>query len=687
MLSLNQVTKTFGTQTLFENLDLKLDPNSRIGLIGRNGCGKSTILKMIAGIEEPTSGSLYRMPGLRVGYLSQEPQVTLTNTLEEEIRTAFVMVNALLEQEQKLVDALQIPDLTPEMQGKYLDQLDQVLQDLERFEARSVDARIGRVLKGLSFTQEDQKRLVSEFSGGWQMRINLAKILLEPPDLFILDEPTNHLDLEACEWLESYLKQFKGAVVVVSHDRRFLDQVTTEIAEIELGELTLWPGNYSTHLVNKAEMIEQLQESAERQDKELAKQQAFINRFRASATRSTQAKSREKLMAKVERIATLQTDKRQMRVHFTMKHTSGRQVYAFKNISKSYGDKVLFHQQDAEIQRTQRIFLLGPNGCGKTTLLKLILDLESLDEGEIKPGHQVLTGYFSQNQLETLDPNLTIFETMYNACPHMSESQVRAMLGRFLFTGDDARKVVSVLSGGEKSKLALATLMAEGPNTLLLDEPTNHMDISAKEVLEDAFLEYPGTIFCISHDRYFIQTLATNIWEIYAGQILQYPGDYDYYLSKREELRAQALLRESSLIAKALEKQASRASSSSTEKPLPPTLSEETSGSKAKIQVNIEHVELESATTKANGKQSDTGLSPLQIKREIEKKITKIEKEIIKVEEGLAQVEKQMAESDLQNNYEALEALSAKAGEKHQLLESLNHQWEALTNELLAYSV
>lgn len=637
-LQLNAISKTFGTHSLFSGLTLQIGARSRLGLIGRNGCGKSTVLKIMTGQLQPEEGSIYRAPGMRVNYLSQEPRITPHLTLEAEMRSIFTELNALNAEESKLVEKLADPSQTETQHLAMAERLDFIHRELERLDARSVDARIGRILKGLGFSLADHQRRTGEFSGGWQMRINLAKVLLEGADILLLDEPTNHLDLEACEWLESFLKEYPGGLVIVSHDRRFLDQVVTEIAELESGNVKVWTGNYSSHLVQKAAELDALSSAYDRQQKEIAKQSAFVERFRASATRSTQAKSREKQLEKIQRIELPQTDNRQMAMRFPSPQPSGKQVLTLRNLAKSFGDKKLFDKLEADLQRQQRIFLLGANGTGKTTLLRMILGLERPDAGEVRLGHNVLPGYFSQNQLDTLNPKLSVFDTMQEACPRMTNTELRSLLGRFLFTGEEVFKQVSVLSGGEKSKLALAKLMTSGPNLLLLDEPTNHMDIPAKEVITQALGDYEGSILCISHDRYFIQELATDIWEIYNNHLLTYCGDYEYYLFKRDEMRARV----------------DAAATKATGKPQAPA-----------------------EPSAAAEKNAD-----FYARKEAEKQIKKTEKQIMQLEEEIETLQQGLHDPAIQQDYQQLQALSAQIEAKQKALADLNEQWMTFAESL-----
>lgn len=636
MLQLTDISKAFVHHRVLESVDLRVGRQSRIGLIGRNGSGKSTLLRIIMGVMEPDSGSIYRAPGLRVNFLTQEPQITPGNTLEQEVKSVFSAVNTLIAEEEKILQ--QLESLSGEAQIKAINRLDTLHGEMNRLDAWEIDAKISRMITGLGFSLQDLSRNVEEFSGGWQMRINLAKVLLEGADILLLDEPTNHLDLEACEWLENFLIDYTGGLVIVSHDRHFLERVVTEVAEMELGKLTLWPGNYSQYVTQKEEFLARQSSAVDRQQKEIAKQTAFVERFRASATKSTQAKSREKQLQKIERLEAPKTDTKRMAVNFPLAHASGKQVLTLRNLSKAYGNNRLFEKVSADLQRHQKVFLLGANGCGKTTLFRLILGLETPDTGEAHPGHNVDYGYFSQNQLETLDANCTVFDTIHNAKPQMTQTEVRSLLGRFLFSGDQVFKPVSTLSGGEKSKLALAKLMLSGPNMLLLDEPTNHMDIPAKEVLEAAFQSYEGSLLCISHDRYFIQQIATDIWEIYQGQLLKYPGNYDYYLDKRDEFRANLV--------------ASKADKPRVEKA---------------IEAPVE---------------SKSQMTPLRERRETEKRLNKLEKAIMALETEIEGLQTELNDPDLQQDYQKLETLSGRIGKKQRELDSLNSEWETLTETL-----
>ncbi|HAZ44431.1 MAG TPA: lysophospholipase, partial [Cyanobacteria bacterium UBA11369] len=451
---------------------------------------------------------------------------------------------------------------TPEQLDKLIHKMDKLQRQFEALDGYGLEAQIDKILPEMGFEAADGDRLVSAFSGGWQMRMGLAKILLQKPDLLLLDEPTNHLDLETIEWLENYLKNLTTPMVIVSHDREFLDRLCTQIVETERGVSSSYLGNYSAYLAQKEESKTAQLSAYERQQKELEKQQAFVDRFRASATRSTQAKSREKLLEKVERIEAPISDLRTLHFRFPPAPRSGREVVIIKDLVHTYDDKILFLGAELLIERGDRIAFLGPNGCGKSTLLRLIMGMEKPSEGQVKLGdHNVIPGYFEQNQAEALDLYKTVMETIHDEVPDWNNEEVRTLLGKFLFSGDTVFKKVESLSGGEKARLALAKMLLRPANLLILDEPTNHLDIPAKEMLEEALKNYDGTAILVSHDRYFISQVANKIVEVRDGEFRVYLGDYHYYLDKIAEEKEQARL-----AAEAAEKAAKKAAKDAAKK-------------------------------------------------------------------------------------------------------------------------
>jgi ATP-binding cassette, subfamily F, member 3 len=541
MLRLEHISKIYPTGEVLKDINWEVKTGDRVGLVGVNGAGKSTQLKIIAGEMEPTTGEVIRPNSLKIAYLTQEFEVDPTRTVREEFWTVFHEANsihhALTEVHHKMETA------NPKELDALIDKMDKLQRKFEALDGYGLDSQIEKILPEMGFTSEDGDRLVSAFSGGWQMRMSLGKILLQTPDLLLLDEPTNHLDLETIEWLEDYLRGLTTPMVVVSHDRAFLDRLCNQIVETERGVSTTYLGNYSNYLLQKAEMQATQLSTYERQQKEIEKQQTFVDRFRASATRSTQAKSREKQLDKIERVEAPTGNVRTLRFRFPDAPRSGRETVMIENLVKSYGDKILFLDANLLIERGDRIAILGPNGAGKSTLLHMMVGIEQPDEGSVRLGeHNVIMGYFEQNQAEALDLDKTVIETIHDEVPKWTNEEVRTLLGRFLFSGDTAFKKVESLSGGEKARLALAKMLLRPVNLLILDEPTNHLDIPAKEMLEEALQNYEGSAIIVSHDRFFLEQVANKIVEVRDGELRLYRGDYHYYLEKLEEEKAQAKL-------------------------------------------------------------------------------------------------------------------------------------------------
>ncbi|NBR45069.1 MAG: ATP-binding cassette domain-containing protein [Synechococcaceae bacterium WB5_2B_268] len=490
MLRLERVCKIYPTGEVLRDVTWEVKAGDRIGLVGVNGAGKSTQLRIIAGLEEPTSGSVIKQGDPRIVYLQQEFDVNLHRTVRQELFQAFGEAAEVLN-EQTAVEQAMASEEAAEC-PVHLDGLIEKLGALQnRFEALhgyELDARIDKLLPTIGFSAVGAEALVGDYSGGWQMRIALGKILLQEPDLLLLDEPTNHLDVETIQWLETYLREQTVPQVVISHDRAFLDRVCNQIVETERGVSRCYLGNYSEHLEQKRLGLEASQSAFERQQKELASQQAYIDRFRASATRSTQAKSREKLLEKVDRLDAPIEGVSGPRFQFPPAPRSGRQIAVIENLTHSYGNNILFLGANLEVERGDRIAFVGPNGAGKSTLLRLIMGSEKPDEGSARLGeHNVIAGYFEQNQAEALDLTKTVIDTLFEAVPDWTQTQVRSLLGSFCFSNEAVFKEVGKLSGGEKARLALALMLLSPCNLLVLDEPTNHLDIPAKQMLESAY--------------------------------------------------------------------------------------------------------------------------------------------------------------------------------------------------------
>ena len=541
MLRLEHVSKTYPTGEVLKDINWEVKGGDRIGLVGVNGAGKSTQLKIVAGEMEPTTGEVIRPASLHIAYLTQEFEVDPTRTVREEFWRAFEEANEVHDALTQVHRGMETAD--PDELDKLIHKMDKLQRRFEGLDGYGLDARIEKIMPELGFEIEDGDRLVSAFSGGWQMRMSLGKILLQKPDLLLLDEPTNHLDLETIEWLETYLKGLSTPMVIVSHDREFLDRLCTQIVETERGVSTTYLGNYSAYLQQKQEQRDAQMSAFERQQKELEKQQTFVDRFRASATRSTQAKSREKQLDKIERIEAPDGDARGLHFRFPPAPRSGREIVIIEDLVHTYGEKILFIGTDLLIERGDRIAFLGPNGAGKSTLLHLITGAEKPTDGSIKLGdHNVIPSYFEQNQAEALDMDKTVIETIHDEVPKWTNEEVRTLLGRFLFSGDTVFKKVEALSGGEKARLALAKMLLRPANLLILDEPTNHLDIPAKEMLEEAIQNYDGSVIIVSHDRYFISQTVNKIVEIRDGELRLYRGDYHYYLDKIAEEKDKAQL-------------------------------------------------------------------------------------------------------------------------------------------------
>ena len=543
MLRLERVSKIYPTGEVLRDVTWEVKAGDRIGLVGVNGAGKSTQMRIIAGLEEPSSGQVVKQGDPRIVYLQQEFDVDLRHTVRQELFQAFGEAAEVLNRQRQVEEAM-----ASEKAAEDPDHLDELIHELGSLQTRfeslhgyELDARIDKLLPTIGFTPEGAEQLVGDYSGGWQMRIALGKVLLQEPDLLLLDEPTNHLDVETIQWLEGYLIGQTCPLVVISHDRAFLDRVCNQIVETERGISRTYLGNYSQHLEQKVLEREASQAAFDRQQKELSAQQAYIDRFRASATRSTQAKSREKLLDKVERIEAPIEGVSGPRFQFPPAPRSGRLIAEISDLSHSYGEQILFLGANLEVERGDRIAFVGPNGAGKSTLLRLVMGIETPDEGRAGLGeHNVIAGYFEQNQAEALDLSKTVIDTLFEAVPDWTQTQVRSLLGSFCFSNDAVFKEVGKLSGGEKARLALALMLLMPCNLVVLDEPTNHLDIPAKQMLEDALTEYEGAALLVSHDRYFIGRVANKIVELRDGDLVLYRGNYAYYQEKKAEEAAAA---------------------------------------------------------------------------------------------------------------------------------------------------
>jgi ATP-binding cassette subfamily F protein 3 len=533
MIQLQDLTKSFGDRVLFDHVTWQITDRERVGLCGPNGAGKTTLLRMMAGLDEPDSGGILKPATLTVGYLPQDGLTHAGHTVFEEASGAFAELLAIKEEmhalEQRLGDS-SIPEAEHDaMLHRYSD-----LQDRFRLhDGYSIELKTATVLQGLGFRTSDFERPTETFSGGWQMRIALAKLLLGQPNLLLLDEPTNHLDLEARNWLEEYLNAYPHAVILVSHDRFFLDSVVTRIADLTLRTLTDYIGNYSHYLAEHEARIEALRKAKREQDEEVARVKMFVDRFRYQATKAAQVQSRIKMLEKVVPIE-VPPERKKIHFNFPACAKSGRTVLELKHARKSYGDLTVLGDVNLHIERGDRIALVGPNGVGKSTLMRLLSGEDAPDSGQRTLGHNVVMQYFAQDEATRMDPAPTVYETLASGSPLHMVAMIRNILGGFLFSGDDVYKHVRVLSGGERTRLAVARMLLRPSNTLLLDEPTNHLDLDSKEVLLDALVDYGGTLVFVSHDRYFVERLATKIIEVGNGGALVYPGTYKEFLWHKE---------------------------------------------------------------------------------------------------------------------------------------------------------
>jgi len=529
VIQLSALSKSFGDRVLLDNVTWQIDDRERVGLSGPNGAGKTTLLKMLAGIDEPDGGTIVKPAGLTIGYLPQDGLSYTGRTLRQEASLAFKplldMKAEIAALEERLGD-----DSVPHAEHEaMLSRYSELQETFRRSDGYAIDLKVTTVLRGLGFSEEDMEKPTETFSGGWQMRIALARLLLGRPGLLLLDEPTNHLDLDARNWLEEYLADYPHAVILVSHDRFFLDAVVTRITEIGMRTLTDYVGNYSAYIRERDARMERLRQMKRDQDEEIERMQAFINRFRYQATKASQVQSRIKMLDKIARIE-IPPERKRVRFHFPPTQKSGRMVMELKHVRKAYDGKRVFGDVSLHLERGDRIALIGPNGAGKSTLMRMLSGVEAPDSGTRTEGHQVVMQYFAQDEAARLDPALNVYQTLAGDSPISMVPHIRTILGGFLFSGDDIEKPVRVLSGGERTRLAVARMLLRPANTLLLDEPTNHLDLDSKDVLLEALEDFGGTLIFVSHDRYFVDKLATKVIDIGHGEAAVYPGNYEEFL-------------------------------------------------------------------------------------------------------------------------------------------------------------
>jgi len=532
MIQLTEAGKRFGPKILFQDCNWLIGPKDRFGIVGGNGTGKSTLLKVLAGIESLDYGSVNATKGIKAGYLPQDG-ITLTGrSVFAECMAVFDDVRAMEAEQNVLEHRMGELDHDSPEYAKVAERYHQVHDEFLARDGYNIESKVGMVLSGLGFTRQDWEKRVEQFSGGWQMRIALARLLLEEPNLLLLDEPTNHLDLEARNWLETYLENYHNAFILISHDRYFLDVTVDRVAELWNKRIHFYSGGYSKYEVSKADRRTQLEAAYRNQRERIEALEAFINRFRAQATKAKQVQSRIKELEKIERIE-IPPDEKTIYFRFPQPRPSGRIVAEFQNVSKSYGEKTVFSGATFNIERGDRVALVGVNGAGKSTLIKLLSGEEPLSTGEYTLGHNAEVDYFAQDQYKVLDVESSILDDLGRVSPRSGQTELRNILGCFLFSEDDVFKKIGVLSGGERNRYALARMLMQPSNFLLLDEPTNHLDIRAKDVLLKAMEEFTGTVVFVSHDRYFIEKLATRVFEVVDGAVHVFNGTYEEYLWKK----------------------------------------------------------------------------------------------------------------------------------------------------------
>ncbi|MER2131683.1 MAG: ABC-F family ATP-binding cassette domain-containing protein [Carnobacterium inhibens] len=642
LLQAQHVARYFGADVLFENIYLEVQEHSRIALVGRNGTGKSTLLKMIADIEQPDAGKIVKGKQVSIGYLAQNTGLASERTIWDEMLTVFELVIQLEKDMRSIEQQLGDPDLLSdeELYTATLNRYDHIQHRFREENGFGYQSEIRSVLHGFRFYEEDYTKQISQLSGGQKTRLALAKLLLEKKDLLILDEPTNHLDIETLSWLETYLQSYTGALLIVSHDRYFLDKVVNEVYEISRQKITHYKGNYSKYLNLKAARLEQEWKEFEKQQGEIAKLEDFVNRNLVRASTTKRAQSRRKQLEKMDRIDKPQGDEKSARFSFKTEKESGNVVLTLSNGAIGYDGTILSRPVELDVRKYDSIALVGPNGIGKSTLLKSLIDQLPLIQGEKHLGTNVSLGYYDQEQSD-LNSTKSVLAELWDEHPTTPEKDIRSILGSFLFSGEDVEKSVSSLSGGEKARLALAKLAMNKNNFLMLDEPTNHLDIDSKEVLENALIDFDGTLLFVSHDRYFINRIATTIIELSEEGSTLYLGDYDYYLEKKAEQEELRLLAETE-------------SAEKTKDESVPTV-------KASREINKEEQKL---------------------LRQLTRRIEVIEKEMEEVETIITQCETQLIDPEVFGDHVHVQELNEEITGAQERLDNLVSEWEEKSLQL-----
>ncbi|MBD3928662.1 ABC-F type ribosomal protection protein [Staphylococcus haemolyticus] len=645
LLQLNDISKSFDGEDIFTRVNFEVKTGERIGVVGRNGAGKSTLMKIIAGVEDYDSGHISKIKNLRMGYLTQQMTLNSSASVFEEMSKPFEHLKKmeLLIREETNWLADHASNYYSEEYQQHMERYESLTNQFEQLDGYQYESKIKTVLHGLNFNEDDFDKPINDFSGGQKTRLSLAQMLLNEPDLLLLDEPTNHLDLETTKWLEDYLKYFKGAIVIISHDRYFLDKIVTQIYDVALGDVKRYVGNYEQFIEQRDKYYESRMQEYERQQDEIKRLETFVYKNITRASTSGMAKSRRKTLEKMERIDKPMLDARSANIQFGFNRNTGNDVMNIRNLKIGY-DSPITSPINIEVSKGDHIAIIGPNGVGKTTLIKTIAQRQNQLEGEITFGANLQIGYYDQKQAE-FKSNKTIIDYVWDQYPTMNEKDIRAILGRFLFVQDDVKKVINDLSGGEKARLQLALLMLQRDNVLILDEPTNHLDIDSKEMLEQALKDFEGTILFVSHDRYFINQLANKVFDLNYDGGQMYLGDYQYYIEKTEEAAAlEAFKNERNDFSK-----------------------EDTSNqNEANENVNT----------------YDSQKQQRREQRKLERLIENCEAKIEAFENEIARIDEQLTQPDVFNNPEKASSLATQKLETEQMLEQVMSEWENLQENI-----
>ncbi|MEB7866381.1 ABC-F family ATP-binding cassette domain-containing protein [Staphylococcus xylosus] len=640
LLQLNDLTKSFDGEDIFNNVDFEVKTGERIGIVGRNGAGKSTLMKIIAGVEDYDSGHISKSKNLKLGYLTQQMTLNTDQTVFEEMSKPFEAMKKL-EQEMKLETdwlAQHADEYDSETYKTHIDRYESLSNQFEQQDGYQYESKIKTVLHGLNFSEADFDRPINDFSGGQKTRLSLAQMLLSEPDLLLLDEPTNHLDMETTQWLESYLNYFKGAIVIISHDRYFLDKIVTQIYDVALGDVQHYVGNYAQFIDQRDKYYEKRMQEYENQQAQIKRLETIVDKNIARASTTGMAKSRRKMLEKIERINKPMIDAKSANIQFEFDRNTGNDVFHIKNLEIGY-ESPITKGITFEVTKGDHIAIIGPNGIGKSTLIKTIADIQKPLNGTITTGANLKIGYYDQKQAE-FKSNKTILDYLWDQYPTMNEKDIRAVLGRFLFVQDDVKKIINDLSGGEKARLQLALLMLERNNVLILDEPTNHLDIDSKEMLEQALANFKGTILFVSHDRYFINELANKVYDLDLDGGTMYLGNYQYYIDKTEESAA------------------------------------------LKAKEELENPTVNDTVIKQNDSYSDQKQQKRE-QRQIERQIETCELNIETFEEEINDINHQLTLPDVYSDPEKANSLAVSKSEIEQKLEQVMAEWAELQEKLI----